>query len=232
MALKYFSAFVLLVGLGLLLVGASHYMKTKDFLTHSTTTTGRVIALESSDTGDQVKLRVRFLDHTSSAVEFTSSVSNSSAYAMGDHVELVFLKNDSQVAKLKDFKHLWENVVDPLALGSLFTLIGWLMVRKRRRSLSSPYDFQQCSEEVEEEVEADIYHLVCDHRITVDGQHPFVVICHWRDPKTNQLHELISDEIYFNPAPYLAEDTVRAVINHRDPNKSYLDLSFLPKSVA
>ncbi|WP_445672908.1 DUF3592 domain-containing protein [Pseudomonas inefficax] len=230
MIFRYFSCLVLLVGLVLLLMGASHYVKTNDFLAQATITTGRVVALERGGTEGQLKPRVRFLDHSGSAVEFTSWGSKPPAYSIGEQVEVAFLKDDPRDAQIKQFMRLWVGVLTMVGFGSILTLIGWGLVRRDRRVVPDPYDFQRGSQKVEEEVEADIYQLICDHRVTVDGQHPFTVVCHWLDPETNELHELISDHIYFNPAHYLSEDTIRAVINHRNPNKSYLDLSFLPDS--
>jgi len=62
------------------------------------------------------------------------------------------------------------------------------------------------------------------------GKHPYVIRCKWMQNSTNKVYYFKSKFIRFNPTTYLGERKQYDVyIDPNDPNKYYMDISFLPK---
>jgi hypothetical protein len=65
--------------------------------------------------------------------------------------------------------------------------------------------------------------------ITVNNRSPYVIVCHWRDPITQNIYVFRSNNIWYNPTEFI--DKAKTINVFYDPAnmKSYLmDVSFLP----
>lgn len=78
-------------------------------------------------------------------------------------------------------------------------------------------------------IEAKIQSVEVKTNISMNGQSPFVVVCQWLNPMTRQLHTFESENIWFDPTPYIEQDTVTVLVEKDNPEKYYVDISFLPK---
>ena len=77
-------------------------------------------------------------------------------------------------------------------------------------------------------VEANFQSVECNHRVLVNGRHPFRVVCNWRNPATQQVHRLESERIWYDPSDYINVSKVRVFVDKQNPRKYYMDISFLP----
>lgn len=76
---------------------------------------------------------------------------------------------------------------------------------------------------------ADMVSVDIDPTIVM-GKHPYVIRCKWKQNSTNKVYNFKSKFIRFNPTTYLGERKQYDVyIDPNDPNKYYMDISFLPK---
>jgi hypothetical protein len=68
--------------------------------------------------------------------------------------------------------------------------------------------------------------------VSVNGQHPFVVLCQWQNPQTQEVHVFRSENLWFDPSDYLKRPQVLVFIEPENPRRYLVDLSFLPKLAA
>lgn len=65
--------------------------------------------------------------------------------------------------------------------------------------------------------------------LEVNGAHPFRVVAHWHDAKSNQLFIFKSANLWFDPGPYLQGRTIPVYADPADLSRYVVDTSFLPK---
>ena len=117
----------------------------------------------------------------------------------------------------------------PAILGGFFVIFGgigfggllgqWLRQRRRDRL-----------EDQGRPVEADIVSVYHNTSLKVGGASPFVIQCQWHDKTTNRVYTYDSDNLWYDPSPFLnGRKTVTALIDPKDPAAYHLDLSFLPQ---
>ncbi len=226
MKFKFVAYVFALTGLAALLFAMSSYTETREFLGKATTTKGRIVALERSTGSEYFKPRVRFIDHQASAVEFTSNVgSNPPAYSVGDQVEVIFSEEGQQNPRIKSFFSLWGIALVMALVGSLLFIpsVGFILF-SRRKARNRQYLRQHGMV-----VEADIQSVERNHRLSINGRNPFVVVCNWRNPATQEVHRLESENIWYDPSDYISTPKARVFIDKQNPRKYHIDLSFLPK---
>jgi hypothetical protein len=81
-------------------------------------------------------------------------------------------------------------------------------------------------------VDADIQAIAPDPSISVNGKHPFKVVCQWVNPQTRQVHVFESAPIWYDPSSYLEHAKMRVFIDRDDPSKYLVDIRTLPKLAA
>jgi len=65
---------------------------------------------------------------------------------------------------------------------------------------------------------------------TVNDEHPYQIISHWKQTNSSDIHVFYSENIWFDPSEYIEEiDEVTVLIEKDNPSKYYVDVSFLPK---
>jgi hypothetical protein len=62
-----------------------------------------------------------------------------------------------------------------------------------------------------------------------NGRSPFNVYAQWRNPATGEIHVFRSENLWFDPSPYLKGNAIRVLMERGNPRRYHLDLSFLPK---
>lgn len=79
-------------------------------------------------------------------------------------------------------------------------------------------------------IQAKITSVDYNTSLSVNGRCPFVIHCQWTDPvMKDPLYRYKSDNIWFNPSDFIHGDTIAVYIDQDNPNRYYVDLSFLPK---
>lgn len=67
-------------------------------------------------------------------------------------------------------------------------------------------------------------------RIKVNNVSPFCIRTQWLNPKTKKMHDFLSDDLWFDPTEYAKNKKfIEVLIDAKNPNKYWMDISFLPK---
>ncbi|MNJ77778.1 hypothetical protein D3C77_753610 [compost metagenome] len=56
-----------------------------------------------------------------------------------------------------------------------------------------------------------------------------MIVCNWRNPVTQEVHRLESENIWYDPSDYINVSKVRVFVDKQNPRRYYMDISFLPK---
>ncbi len=216
------------VGIAMLIGAVMTYKSTSTFLAEALSEQGTVIALAEERSSDSMSYSpvVQFVGRDGQRVEFTSSIgSNPASYSVGAPVQVLYLPANPQRAKINDFSDLWGMTVFMavmgvpfFSVGALIFLIGRLKNRKK--------DYLQRNGEA---VAARFQSVAFNRKISINGRHPFVVVCHWLNPETSEVHVFESESIWFDPSSYIKGEEFMVFIKKGNPKKYHVDISFLPK---
>jgi hypothetical protein len=116
-----------LIGIGMLIGAFFFYKNTSSFLQGAAKAEGTVVELVRSRSSDSTTYApvIQFTDQKGVAFEFTSSTSsNPPGYTEGEKVEVLYLQDRPQEAKINGFFSLWGGAVIVGGLGGVFFLIG------------------------------------------------------------------------------------------------------------
>lgn len=218
----------LLVG-GLLLLGAvASYQSANRFLEEAVSATGVVVALEEQRGDGTVSYHpvVVFLDENKKTVRFTSSVGSSpAAYRKAEQVPVLYLPGQPEDARIDSFFEHWGASLIMSILGAPFFLIGLSIVlfgmRKKRK--------QDYLQKHGMPVMAEFQEVERNHSLSVNGKNPYIIVCHWLNPQTSEIHVFESENIWFDPSRYMGEDKIRVLVDKGNYGKYHVDISFLPK---
>lgn len=218
----------LLVG-GLLLLGAvASYQSANRFLEEAVSATGVVVALEEQRGDGTVSYHpvVVFLDENKKTVRFTSSVGSSpAAYRKAEKVPVLYLPGQPEDARIDSFFEHWGASLIMSILGAPFFLIGLSIVlfgmRKKRK--------QDYLQKHGMPVMAEFQEVERNHSLSVNGKNPYIIVCHWLNPQTSEIHVFESENIWFDPSRYMGEDKIRVLVDKGNYGKYHVDISFLPK---
>ncbi|MDZ5435197.1 DUF3592 domain-containing protein [Pseudomonas fluorescens] len=223
--IKYVFSFV---GVALLSGAVTSYKNTNDFLKEVVPATGTVVDFVKSRSSDSVSYRpvVRFVSQDGQVVEFTSSVGKSRrAYSLNDTVEVLYSPFNVQEVKINRFFELWGPFMVMLVMGAVFLSIGLIIVlviglRNRKKEYLQRHGVA---------VEAEIQSVDLNESISMNGKSPFMIVCHWLNPETRELHVFESESIWFDPSKYITSETIKVLLEHGNPKKYHVDVSFLPE---
>jgi hypothetical protein len=216
-----------IVGLGALCGALLLYRQDASFVAHASRAQGTVTALaprHSSDTTTYSPV-VRF-QHGPQQIEFADEVSRyPPAYDIGETVSVLYVESNPYDAKIETFSSLWAGAAGLGGLGTVFLAIGAGMI-------VVPLLTRRTDERLLHEgrpVEADFQGVHLNTAISVNGRCPFRVTAQWLDPSTAQVRVFESHNLWFDPTSYMKDKKIRVFLDTNNPNKYYVDLSFLPK---
>lgn len=212
-----------------MLVGALiAYNSTVSFLDNAVTVEGTVIDLEQSrsDGSTTYKPVVEFVDKEGHRVEFISSVGSSPAsYSIGEKVGVLYAPTNSQSARLNHFFEVWGLVVIFATMGVPFFCVGALtfligMFRNRKKIYLQRDGVL---------VNAKFQSVRLNHSLSVNGRHPYMIVCQWTNPANYCIHIFESENIWFDPSDFITTEEIKVFTDKRNAKKYYVDVSFLPK---
>jgi hypothetical protein len=172
---------------------------------------------------------------------------------VGDSVEVLYLPQDPRGARLHDWFSLWGLAAILGGLGSVFAAVSAGLtvasVRGRRRgSRTHALDLPSHDEpDVDPDgepgstsdpellrrgarVQADVQRVQPTGTMAGNGSQNFRIVAQWLDPDRHEVRIFTSDEIPFDPTPYLTGRTINVYIAPDNPAHHYVDISFLPRA--
>ncbi len=204
------------------------YGNTKAFIGQALRTEGTVLELVRSRSSDSTTYHpvVHFQSQDGTPVEFTSSSgSNPPSYATGEKVNVLYLADAPENAKINGFFSLWGGPLVIGGIGSVFFLIGAGIVlagllKGRREEYLRMHGTP---------VSTEFQSVEQNTSVALNGRHPFCVFTQWHNPVTAEVHVFQSKNVWFDPSDYIQQKQITVFIDAANPKKYLVDLSFLPK---
>lgn len=189
--------------------------------------TGTIIKLETSDNDPTIHYPVvRFTTQEGKEITFRSARgSNTYSDALGESVKVLYLPANPEGARIGGF---FEQYFEPVVLGGLgigFTspVIAWVLIsyfrsKKKTRLLGQS-----------RLIKARIIEVKLNTTIKINEESPFRIICQWHNKSTNKVHVFFSENLFFDPGPYIKTKDISVYVNDQDMKDYYVDIRFLPK---
>jgi hypothetical protein len=219
-----------LAGLGMLAGSGWTLGSTLKFRKEAQTTDGVVVdfATSRSDKGKTMYSPiVEYRDLSGTSRQLTSSVSSSSpGYDRGDKVQVRFLPQNPEQARIDSFLENW---FLPLILGGLGLIffgvgIGAFVAgitKARNRKWLAANGMR---------VQARYTGTIHDTSLKVNNRSPWRLTAQWQHPVTAAMHTFKSDPIWYDPTDVVQRDTLDVLVNADNPKVYEVDIAFLPKS--
>jgi hypothetical protein len=220
------------VGLGMLFAALVAHHQTASFISRASRAQGTVTALVPQRSGDNSSVTyrpiVRF-EHEGREVQFSDSVASSPpAYYVGETVGVLYLAYSPDEARIDSFRSLWFVTSLLTGMGIIFFGIGggliFLPALTRRADERLLHEGRP--------VEADFQAVSINSGIAINGRCPYRVTAQWVDPATSRVRVFQSHNVWFDPTAYVKDRKLKVFVDPNDPDKYYVDLSFLPKLAA
>jgi hypothetical protein len=77
-------------------------------------------------------------------------------------------------------------------------------------------------------VQATYLGVVTDKSMSSNGRNPQRLRCQWLHPATREVYVMESEEMWFDPSPYLERETLDVLVDLNDPRRYRVDIDFLP----
>ena len=215
------------IGIGLVVTAIRMSMNETAFLAQAKVTQGTVTALVPSGShNDSFAPGVTFVTPTGETIKFVSpSSSNPPSFHIGEKVDVLYVPSSPQQAQIKSFFSMWGGELIMGGLGTVFALVGVGMLLRTARNAKKVAWLKQYGVPVE----AAIIETNLNTSYAVNGKNPFKITAQWQDPSTTKIHVFESENIWFDPAPYLSRQAVTVLIDSNNPKRYFMDLSFLPQ---
>ncbi|MEQ4675082.1 DUF3592 domain-containing protein [Providencia vermicola] len=228
---KYRFIFPIFLVIGLLfLVGTAFALYSgMDMAKNGIKTTGIVTDLDISVSEDKSKTYFPIIEFTTlenQQIEFRSSMGSSSyRNSIGQSIDVLYNPANPQDAIIDSLFGVYGLSIILGIFGGVFTLIGGIPVmlgitnkKKSTRLLREGTPIQVKITGVEENT-----------MIQVNRRSPYQIIADVHDKDTNTIKRYKSENIYFDPSPYIDRENVTIYLDRSNANKYYMDIRFLPE---
>jgi uncharacterized protein DUF3592 len=147
---------------------------------------------------------------------------SSARYAPGDTVSIVYDPKNPHKAMVKH--SIWWAPSASLVLTVRFLGIGSRMLvgQAHRRQLVAWLRLHG------QRVETDYLRLELNRSLEINRKHPFQIVCQWNDQAHNVMHVFKSDDLWFNPEPYIHTKTLTVLVDPADYRRYWVSTDFLP----
>lgn len=226
----------LLLGLAMLAGAGYAASRTAAFLRIAASADGTVVALDESVSTDSDGRRsrtyrpvVEFAPASGAVRTFTSRTGSSPpAYDVGERVTVLYDPQDPDDARLKGTFSLWGLAIILGGIGVGFAGIGggMIAVRGGRRRKEAELRLRG------RRVQARFQSVERNTSLEVNGRNPWRILCQWQDPATGLLHVFKSQNLWFDPAPYVQVQELTVFVDPTNPKRYVVDVGFLPKLAA
>lgn len=144
---------------------------------------------------------------------------NPPAYSVGEKVTVYYDPEDPMKAELDGTFSLWGGAIIVGILGLVFSAVGGGMIffsHRRQKQIEALKSFGH-------KITAEYHGYEINRSIRVNGSHPYRLLAKWKNPATQQVHILKSDNLWGDIV--ISEDTktMTVYMDPTDPNKYYMD---------
>jgi len=147
------------------------------------------------------------------------------SFDIGERVTVYYDPQNLERARIDSFEQNWIGSLILGGIGAVFLALGLLFVlpplfAKRRAAellvTGTP-------------VQAEVVDVELNGGLTINGQSPYRIVAQWLNPQTNKLHVFRSENLWFDPGPYISESLITVMIDPANPKRYSMDTRFLPE---
>ncbi|AEF20132.1 DUF3592 domain-containing protein [Pseudomonas fulva] len=147
------------------------------------------------------------------------------SFDIGERVTVYYDPQNLERARIDSFEQNWIGSLILGGIGAVFLALGLLFVlpplfAKRRAAellvTGTP-------------VQAEVVDVELNGGLTINGRNPYRIVAQWLNPQTNKLHVFRSENLWFDPGPYISESLVTVMIDPANPKRYSMDTRFLPE---
>ncbi len=147
------------------------------------------------------------------------------SFDIGERVMVYYDPQNLERARIDSFEQNWIGSLILGGIGAVFLALGLLFVLpplfgKRRAAellvTGTP-------------VQAEVVDVELNGGLTINGRNPYRIVAQWLNPQTNKLHVFRSENLWFDPGPYISESLVTVMIDPANPKRYSMDTRFLPE---
>lgn len=168
---------------------------------------------------------VEFTTASGEQARFVGEVCSNSGYDVGEGVALMYDPVDPENAHIDGFLQNWFISLIFGFFGVFFTLIGLVFLlpdtfaeRRRKRLMQQG-----------QAVQARFVEVRRNEYSTLNGVAAWQLVGQWQNPDSGAVHLFYSDDLWFDPLPFMKGDALRVLIDPKDSRRYSVDVSFLPK---
>ena len=223
-----------LIGVAFLIGSSYSFFHMRQFLNRAVEAPGTVLwntwrrtASGRHRTGWSAYPQVRFYTADRGIIIFESRTgSNPPAFRLNEPVRVLYDPLDPRHAYIDSFGQVWPSTVVLLVLGVAFNVPAVASLAWRRAAARKETWLRQNGQRVQ----ADLTEVALNRALTVNGAHPYRVVCQWFNPITNQMLVFHSANIWYDPSKFLPGKTLDVLIDPNNPRRYLVETPFLPKT--
>lgn len=215
------------IGLLMLMGGSYFYLSGYSQEKSGIVVTGQIIDLSvhRSDDGASYCPVVKYTDGQEEYVMESSYCSSGYRNALGDDIDVIYQPGNPDNAVIHSFGGLYGGAVILLGMGAVFALVGTLpLIIMYLRSKSGQRLLREGMP-----VKARFSEVILNTTININGRSPFQIVAQMHDTAANTVKLYYSHNIAFDPSPFIDQEFVTVYVDKKNPDKYYMDISFLPK---
>lgn len=227
--MKFIYRIMIIVGLLLLCAAAYHVYSTAQFKSEAIHAEGKITKLYYSrgdkSSADAWFPEVTFVDDTGKKNVFRSSVGSSSyRTSLGEEVDVIYRQGDADHARINGTVNLYLGAIGYIIFAVAFLFIGFIgsvLVNRGGRHKRLVKEGKPLT--------ATIVDVKLNRTVEFNGRSPWKIVCEWHDPQSGRIVTFDSANIFYDPSPYLEDETITVYVAHNNLKKYYVDISHLPK---
>ncbi|CAM3413529.1 DUF3592 domain-containing protein [Flavobacterium chungbukense] len=207
-----------IIGLWILIQAFFIYQEKKPFIDKADLVKGLVLSSSNYST------KVSFVTKEGKTYKlFLNTSNNLIEYNEGENVEVLYDPKNPYKAKINSFSTLYLGVSILGIAGSVFFLTGFSFFRA---------DYLKQKEirflkEKGRRITTRFSQIMLNVNVTVNGSHPYLICSKWSDSETNKTYLFESENIWLDPREFEIIDEIMVLIDPKDPNRYYMDISFI-----
>jgi uncharacterized protein DUF3592 len=208
---------------------------TQSFVAKATMVSGVVVSLEyrrdtsSSSNGGVYYPVVKYKTATGEERTLRSNTGTSPpSYRVGEVVSVFYDPGNPFDARIKGIFSLWLLAIIFGILGCVFSLIGLGGLVVPRFLARRARDLRLHGTPVDTEFQD----VELNGSFRMNGRSPWRIVSRWLDPARNELHLFVSENLWFDPTPFIKSKRITVFVDPNNMKRYSMDVSFLPKVVS
>jgi len=155
----------------------------------------------------------------------SSTCSTPPSFDIGERVTVYYDPQNLERARIDSFEQNWMGSLILGGIGAVFLALGLLFV------LPPLFGKRRAAELLATgtPVQAEVVDVELNGSLSINGRNPYRIVAQWLNPQTNKLHVFRSENLWFDPGPYISESLVTVMIDPTNPKRYSMDTRFLPE---